>query len=325
MRSLPVSRRAFALAVAMATCAPPAFAQPWPQRPVRFILPFGPASGADTLGRLFADRLSARWNKPIVIDNRPGGDGMVAINAFTSANDDHVLFLAPTGTFLSHPYEHETLPYNAERDLIPVAGVASIVLAVTVPESLKVNSLAEFVALARANPGKLNAATAAGHTNFLWQGFTKNAGLEVTKVPYRDVIPALADLAEGRIQIVLSSLAAAQPQIQSGKVKLIAITSHERKSIAPDAPTVAEAGFPTLTLDGLIGLYGPRGIAMDLRERIAEDFRATAAAEPLIAQRLAATGQVVEVLGPRVFTTRIKEQRDQLAAIAKTLGLKAAQ
>jgi tripartite-type tricarboxylate transporter receptor subunit TctC len=124
---------------------------------------------------------------------------------------------------------------------------------------------------------------------------------------------------------VLSSLAAAQPQIQSGKVKLIAITSHERKSIAPDAPTVAEAGFPTLTLDGLIGLYGPRGIAMDLRERIAEDFRATAAAEPLIAERLAATGQVVEVLGPREFTTRIKEQRDQLAAIAKTLGLKAAQ
>src|SRR6476660_5886135 len=93
---------------AVAFCATPSFPQTgptWPQRPVKLILPFGPASGADTLGRLFADRLAARWNKPVVIDNRPGGDGLVAINAFTSANDDHVLFLGPTGTFLSHPYE----------------------------------------------------------------------------------------------------------------------------------------------------------------------------------------------------------------------------
>src|SRR5262249_51390957 len=161
------------------------------------------------------------------------------INAFTSARDEHTFFLAPTGTFLSHPYEHDTLPYNAERDLVPVVGLATIVLAVTVPTSLNINSLGEFVDLARAQPGKLNAATAAGHPNFLWQGFLKSADLQVTKVPYRDVIPAIADLAEGRIQIVLSSLAAAQSQIQTGKVKLIAITSHQRSSIAPDAPTVA--------------------------------------------------------------------------------------
>jgi tripartite-type tricarboxylate transporter receptor subunit TctC len=297
----------------------------WPQKPVRFILPFGPASGADTVGRLFADRLSARWNKPVVIDNRPGGDGLVAINAFTSANDDHVLFLAPTGTFLSHPYEHDILPYDAERDLVPVVGVATIVLAVTVPASLDVHTLGEFVALARAQPGKLNAATAAGHANFLWQSFLKSTGLQVTKVPYRDVIPAIADLAEGRIQIVLSSLAAAQPQIQSGKVRLIAITSGERTSITPDTPTVAEAGFPALTLDGLIGLYGPRGMPLKLREAIAATFREVAASEPLIAERLAATGQVVNVLGPEEFAARIKEQRQQLVAIAKELGMKAAQ
>jgi tripartite-type tricarboxylate transporter receptor subunit TctC len=326
-RAITVLLCACAIIAAAALRSIPTLAQTnaWPQRPVRFILPFGPASGADTLGRLFADRLAARWNRPIVIDNRPGGDGMVAINAFTSAADDHVLFLAPTGTFLSHPYEHETLPYNAERDLIPVVGVATIVLAITVPESLKVNSLAEFVALARANPGKLNAATAAGHTNFLWQGFTKTAGLQVTKVPYRDVIPALADLAEGRIHIVLSSLAAAQPQIQSGKVKLIATTSRERTSIAPQAPTVAEAGFAALTLDGLIGLYGPRGMPLDRREAIATTFREVAAAEPIIGERLAATGQVIKILGPVDFTAQIKDQRDQLAAIARTLGLKAAQ
>lgn len=307
-----------------AFAATPSPAQQWPQKPVRFILPFGPASGADTLGRLFADRLAARWGKPIVIDNRPGGDGLVAINAFTSARDDHTFFLAPTGTFLSHPYEHDTLPYDAERDLVPVVGLATIVLAVTVPTSLNVNSLAEFVELARAQPGKLNAATAAGHTNFLWQGFLKSTGLQVTKVPYRDVIPAIADLAEGRIQIVLSSLAAAQPQIQTGKVKLIAITSQRRSPIAPNTPTVAEAGFPALTLDGLIGVYGPRNMPLDLRKKIAAAFGEIAAAEPLIAQRLAATGQVITILPPLEFAARVKEQRNQLADIARMIGLKTA-
>ena len=139
-------------------------------------------------------------------------------------------------------------------------------------------------------------------------------------MPYRDVIPAIADLGRAHPDRAVV-LAAAQSQIETGKVKLIAITSRERTSIAPDAPTVAEAGFPALTLDGLIGLYGPRGMPLDRRETIAAAFREIAAAEPLIAQRLAATGQVVKIIAPEEFAARIKEQRDQLAAIAKTLGL----
>ena len=134
--------------------APPA--QSYPQRTVKFILPFGPASGTDITARLVGDRLAARWGKPVVIENRPGGDGLVAINAFIAANDDHTLLWVPVGTFAVHPYDKDKLPYDAERDLIPVANVSTLFLALSAPAALNVDSLREFFELVRANPGKFN-------------------------------------------------------------------------------------------------------------------------------------------------------------------------
>src|SRR5438132_7823134 len=151
--------------------------QDYPTRPVRFIVPFGPAAGADIAARLFADRLATRWGKPVFVENRPGGDGLVAITAFTGADDDHTLLGAPAGTFAVHPYEHDKLPYDAERDLLPIASVSTIVLAVSTSESLKVGSLGDLVSLARAQPGKLNAAAANGNADFLLFGFLKRNGL----------------------------------------------------------------------------------------------------------------------------------------------------
>src|SRR5215470_6407191 len=122
-----------------------ASAQTYPQRAVKFILPFGPAAGTDITARLLAEKLAARWGKPVVVENRPGGDGLVAINAFTSANDDHTLLVVPASTFTAHPYTHDKLPYDAERDLLPVASVTVIVVALAAPASLKIGSLADFV------------------------------------------------------------------------------------------------------------------------------------------------------------------------------------
>src|SRR5258708_4485693 len=156
-----------------------ASAQTYPQRAVKFILPFGPASGTDITARLVADRLSARWGKAAIIENRPGGDGLVAINAFVAANDDHTLLWVPVGTFAVHPYEKDKLPYDANRDLIPIANVTSLFLAATVSTALNVGSLRELVELVRANPGKFNWATANGNADFLMSGFLKSNGLEM--------------------------------------------------------------------------------------------------------------------------------------------------
>ena len=261
----------------------------------------------------------------MVIENRPGGDGLVAINAFTSANDDHTLLFVPASTFTAHPYAHEKLPYNAERDLLPITNVTTIVIALSAPESLNVKSLGEFIALARAKPDTLNVAAAAGNSDLILSAFIKTQGLPVARVPYRDIQQAPNDLAEARIHLLMSSYATMRPLVQAGKLRVLAVTSRKRVEIATDIPTVAEAGYPYLGLDSLIGIYGPRGMSNALRESIAADVRAVVEADPTIASRLAATGQVVDIRGPAEFAAGIKEIRDQLASIAQALGIKAAQ
>jgi len=300
-------------------------AQPYPTRTVRFIVPFGAASGTDITARLFADRLAARWGKPVLVENRPGGDGLVAVAAFIAANDDHTLLFAPVGTFTVHPYEHEKLPYDVERDLLPIASVSAIILAISSSASLKIDSLSELVELARAQPGKLNAAAANGNADFLLFGFLKSTGLQMAKVPYRDILQAPNDLAEGRIQVLMTSFAVVQPQMQTGRVKVLAVTSRERAPGAPEVATVREAGYPALEMESLVGLFGPRGMPSELRERIAVALGEVAVADPVIATRLAATGQLVNVRGPSEFTAAIEQQRAKLAEIAKILGIKSVQ
>jgi tripartite-type tricarboxylate transporter receptor subunit TctC len=310
---------AVAAFLALAACQP-ASAQNWPQRVVRFIVPLGPGSGSDIGARLFADRLSARWGKPVVIENRPGGDGIVAIAAFVNAHDDHVLLYAPASTFTAHPFLHDKLPYEP-ADLLPVARVSNTLVALVTPSAQKIGSVAELVALARAEPGKLNWATATGISDFLFAAFLKSAKLDMAKVPYRDTVHASTDLAEGRIQLYWGALAIVRPYVQSGKARLIAISNNIRAPDEPNVPTVAEAGFPELAFDGLVGLFGPRDMAEALRERIAADIKAVAA-DPMIAARLITTGQVVSPGRPAEFAASIDAQRATIAAIARDLGIR---
>ncbi len=295
-------------------------AQAWPQRIVKFILPLGPGSGVDIGARLFADRLSAKWGKPVVVENRPGGDAIVAIMAFTAANDDHVLLMAPTSTFTALPFIHDKIPYDM-RDLVPIARITNTIVAAGVPVSLNVNTLKEFIDLARAKPGQFNSAGTTGAVDFVVAGFLKEAGVDVSKVPYRDGVQAVNDLAEGRIQLYVAALAIMRPQVQAGKVKIIAVTNHERAPILPNVPTAMEAGYPALEFDGLVGLFGPRTMAAELRDRIAADV-VEVAKDPEIASKLTATAQVLRAGGSAEFAREIEEQRARVAAAAKAAGFR---
>jgi len=296
--------------------------QPWPQRAVRFVVPLGPGSGADIGARLFADRLAARWGKPVVVENRPGGDGIVAITAFVSAHDDHTLLFSPAAIFTAHPYLHDKLPYD-QADLLPIARVSNTLVGIVAPMALKVGSLADLVALIRAQPGKLNWATATGISDFLFAAFLKDAHLDMSKVPYRDPVQPATDVAEGRIQMYWGSLAIVRPHVQAGKIKLLAVSNSVRAPDEPDVPTVREAGFPALGYNGLVGLFGPRDTADDIRERIAAEIQAVGA-DPFIGARLLSTGQVVSPGRPAEFAASIEEQRATVAAIAKEMGIKPA-
>jgi tripartite-type tricarboxylate transporter receptor subunit TctC len=307
---------AFTLIAAAMT---PAAAADWPTRPVKFLLTLGAGSGSDIGARLFADRLSKRWGQPVIVENRPGGDGLVAINAFVSAHDDHLLLFAPSSSFTAHPYLHDNLPYRPS-DLVPIARVSNTFITIAVSTNMKADTLADLVALTRKEPGKLNWAGVTGALDFMFAGWLKSAGLEMTKVPYRNPVDAAKDLAEDRVQVYEAALAIVRPQLESGKIKLLAMTNTTRSPAQPNIPTVQEAGFPALTLDGLVGLFGPPGMPLALRKRIASDFAATA--DDVIKSRLETTGQLLNVGGPDEFAASIDDQRAKLAAFAKMLGIK---
>jgi len=290
----------------------------WPTRPVRFIVTLGAGSGADIGARLFADRLSQRWGQPVVVENRPGGDGIVAINAFVGAHDDHVLLFSPTASFTAHPFLHDRLPYKPS-DLVPITRVSNTVIAIAVPTSLGVNSLSELVALARGEPGKLNWAGVTGALDFMFAGWLKQEGLNISKVAYKNPVDAANDLAEARVQVYEASLAIVRPQLQTGKIKLLAVTNTVRAPSEPDLPTVQQAGFSALTLDGLVGLFGRPGMPLALRRRITDDFRAVA--DDTIKDRLNVTGQILNIGGPEEFAASIDDQRAKVASFAKELGI----
>ena len=305
----------------LALSALPSAAQNWPTHPVKVLLPLGPGSGADIGARLIAEKLAAKWSQPVVVENRPGGDGFVAINAFVSAHDDHMLFFAPAASFTAHPYLHERLSYDP-RDLAPVARVSATVVSLTAPPQLNVKSLGELMAMARAQPGKLNWASVTGATDLVIAAFLKREGLDMAKIPYRDPVQALNDVSEGRLQFYWSSLAIVRGA-DAGRIKLLAITSSAQSSIVPGVMTATQAGFPGLTFDGLVGFYGTRDMPNELREKIATDVRA-ALADPVIVDRLQATGQEVVPGSAAEFAADIEKQHIGAAENAKVLGIKAA-
>ncbi len=310
---------ATALAI-YAVSATASFAQQWPTHPVRFVLPYGPGSGADTGARLIADKLQQKWGQPVIIDGKPGGDGLLSLDAVVSAKDDHTLYFGPSSIFVVQRYVHENMSFDPETDLAPIAGVARVQIAIAVPTSLGVSTLAEFVALARAKPNETSYSVAPGFSEFVFNGFVKESGLAIAEVPYRDITKSPVDLGENRIQLSMQSYAAMRTYAQTGKIKIIAINTRERSPIAPDIPSVVEAGYPSLLASPVLGLLGPRDMPLDLRRRIAADVLA-ALDDKTVGERLALTGQPAAPMSVDAFTAALKEQFAQVAHIASVLGI----
>lgn len=317
-------RMSAALAFALLALLPSfGHAQSWPQRNVKLIVPLGPSSGADIAARLLAERLQSRWNVPVIVENRAGGDGVVGITTFLGANDDHTLLFGPSGSFTAHPYMRTTMPYNA-ADIVPIVRTTVTVVAVAVPTSLGVKTMAEFVALARQQPGKLNWSTVNGINDFQFMALVKTAAIDAVRVPYRDVVQAVNDLAENRIQIYCAAYATLRPMVESGKLRIIALTNTSRVKFIPDVPTTREAGFPALEFDGLVGIYGTPAVPVPTRQKIETDVLEVLK-DPVIADRITATGTVIAPGTTAEFIAAIETQKVVAAQSAKVLGLKAAE
>ena len=286
----------------------------WPQKTVRFIIPLPPGSGTDLAGRLVAERLTERWGQPVVVENRQGADGIPAVSSFLSARDNHTFLLSFAGVITFNALLHERLPYDPATDLVPIAPVIDNFLGVSATALLKVNSLAELVQAARAQPGKLNWAATPGLPYYVLLALQKSAGIDMVQVSYRDFAPAYHDLNQGRLHVAATGVPTLAPHHQAGTAKLLFVTNRDRSPQTPDVPTAAEAGYGELTFEGTVGLYGWRDMPASLKERIATDLNAITA-DPAFRARAIAVGTAPRGGTPAAFAAAIEEQRAKIAAI----------
>jgi tripartite-type tricarboxylate transporter receptor subunit TctC len=305
---------AAALVAAFALSPAPATAEAWPQRTVRIIVPLPAGSGTDIAARWCAERLAVRWGKPVVVENRQGSDGIPAVTGVIGARDNHTFLFSFAGVVTINPLIHAKLAYDPV-DLVPIASVADNFLAIGVSATLNVNTLAEFVTLARTRPGKLNWAATPGLPHYVFEAIQKSTSIELVRASYREFGPALSDLGEGRIHAVASSISIMAPPVQAGRARMLMVVNRARSPLAPDVPTAAEAGYPELTFDGVVGFYGTRDMPAEIIDRVAADVAAVAN-DPALASRLAGLGSALRVGTPAEFAAAIEEQRAKIAAIA---------
>ena len=295
--------------------AQPGYAETWPQRTVRITTPFAPGISPDVAARTLADALAKRWNQAVIVENRPGGDTMVGTRAFFNSGDDHGLLFTTHSTFTVIPLLYAKVPYDPVRDMSPITLAVEDYLTIAAAPSLEVSSLPGFVKLARDNPTKLNFYAAPGSPYLAYLAFQKRAGIATTYVAYNSPVSAIADLSEGRIHIAVMPLASVLGTAQTGKVKLLAVTNTERTPIAPNVPTVTEAGYPEFAFGGLLGLFGRKDMPAELRERIASDV-IIVLKDPDVRERLTKVGLTPRGTTPTQFTTILDGQRLKWAAIA---------
>jgi tripartite-type tricarboxylate transporter receptor subunit TctC len=299
-------------------------AQPgeWPTGPVRLIVPFGAGTSSDIAARLFAPLLAATWGQAVVVDNRPGGDGVIGAQVFVSARDHNTLLFAPSGLVTTNPLLYDKLPYHPTSDLVPIVAAGRPSIGIAAGGSIGVTTLAGLVALVRPHPGRYIWAGTPGLPELVFRGFLKLEQLDMKHVGYRDIAVAVQDLRAGRVHVMIAAVPTLSPALQRGAARLLAVTESSGSRADSAVPTAGDAGYPALTVDGLFGFWGWRGMSAELCERIAADVRA-AAADPNLTSRLARVGFVVEAGTPAQFAGAVAAQRGQVIKIARIVGMKA--
>jgi tripartite-type tricarboxylate transporter receptor subunit TctC len=292
----------------------------WPERPVRLITLAGVGGGSDAAARVLADGLSHEWGRPVVVDNRPGADGIIAVDAFLAAHDRHSLLFTNTGSFSVNPLLHEKLSYVPERDLQPLSFIVEDFIAIVSGPSLPARSLADVVVAARAKPGALNYATVPGLPYLAFLALQKAAAVELTYVAYRNPIGAVPDLVQGRIHLAVMPLATVLGQAETGQVKLLAVMNPHRAPASPATPSLPEAGFAEVSFAGGLGLYGPADMEAGPRQRGLDGVR-TVLAVPGVGERLAKLGYLPHGSSPEEFRALLDAQRDRAAGIVRAYGV----
>jgi tripartite-type tricarboxylate transporter receptor subunit TctC len=324
MRALP--RRKFLCVAACAAAVPAAsrlsWAQAYPVRPVRLVVPTTAGGGIDILARLLGQWLSERLGQPFVIENRPGAAGNIGVESVVRAPPDGytLLLVAVTNAINASLYDH--LNFNFIRDIAPVAGATRASLVMVVNPSFPARTVPEFIAYAKANPGKVNMASSGNGTpqHICGELFKMMTGVDMVHVPYRGVAPALTDLFGGQVQVMFNSTPPSVEHIRAGKLRALAVTTAMRSDALPEVPTVAEfvRGYEA---SGWLGVGAPRNTPVEIIDRLNREINA-GLADPALAARLADLGSTVMIGSPGDFGRLIADETEKWAKVVKFSGAK---
>lgn len=312
----------FGLAIVGATIVAGVHAQNYPSKPVRLIVPYPPAGATDIFARMLGAKLTEALGQQMVIEQRPGAAGVIGADvAAKAAPDGYTLWVGQASNLAINQHLMKKLPYDPVRDFTPITLIAASPNLLVVHPSLPVRSVKDLVALAKAKPGAINYASSGnGSPGHLVAEYLKIlAKIDIVHIPYKGAAPALMDVIAGQAQIYFTSPIAAQPYVQSGRVRQIAVSSAKRFPPLPDVPTVAEAGYPSFDMSSWWGLLGPAGLPKDIVARLhAETVKALNGAD--LKDRFAAQSAVAVTNSPEQFAEFIRGEIARWGKVVRASG-----
>jgi tripartite-type tricarboxylate transporter receptor subunit TctC len=312
------------LGVAAACPLPLQAADAFPERPAKLVVPFPPGGPLDTTGREIAQKLGEMWGQSVIVENKPGAGGNIGADFVAkSPPDGYTVVMGALSTHAVNPSLYPKMPYDAKKDFAPITLVAVTPNVLVVNPSLPVHSVKELIAYAKAHPGKLSFGSgsigSAGH--LAGELFKVDAGVDMVHVPYKGAAPAMQALLAGDTQLMFDNLASAMSQVKAGKLRALAVTTKERSKLAPDLPTMAEAGVPGFDISTWFGLMAPAGTPPEVIAKWNADVTKVLSA-PDMRARLEAQGAEAAPDSPREFARFIDEELVKYAKIVKASGAK---
>jgi tripartite-type tricarboxylate transporter receptor subunit TctC len=304
-------------------CTAPAFAQGYPTRPIRLVVPFGTGGGTDILARIVEPLVSKALGQPLVIDNRAGGGSSIGMDVVAKAAPDGYT-LVMTDTSIAVNPSLRPLPYDTINDFVPVSLLATAPVILVAHPSVPAKTLQEFVALATQKPGELNYASGGiGSSTHLGGELLKFvAGIDMKHVPYKGTGPAMNDLVGGHVQVMFSGISSARPYLDAGTLRALAVTGEARNAAVPDVPTFAEAGLPGVTASTYWGVLAPKGTPKEIVDRLSAAF-AKAVRDPDVVKRIGELGYLPIGGGAADYAENIKSEIAKWAAVIKAADIKA--
>ena len=318
------------LCTLMLSIALPAHAQTakdYPGRPVRIIVPQAAGSGVDLTARVVAQKLTEAWGHQVIVENRPGANGIIGLEAGAKAKPDgYTLSLGVPSSLTMNPYVYKSLPYDTLRDFVPITQTATNTFGLVINPALPVRDVKELVALARARPGELSYGSfgIGNQTHLGGELFSSQIGIRLLHVPYKGETPAVVDLLSGQIAMIFTPMQGAVPHIRSGKLKLLATLGGSRARAFPDVPTMIEAGYKTIVITGWTGLLAPTGTPQDIVDKLQKEIAARLLV-PETRESLASQGAEPVASTPEQFAAFIRAEMAKWSAVIKKAGLEASQ